>query len=340
MYVGAGVSSGDEIICPAYTFYATVTPLFFIGALPILCDCDDSGNMDLAKIQSLITSKTKGIVVTHMWGVPAKIDEIRRICDKYKLMLFEDCSHAHGAKYNGYFVGKKSDASVWSLQGQKILTGGEGGILLTDNKNIYDRALLLGHYNKRCKQEIFEKSVLYKYAVTGMGLKFRSHPLAIAVANEQFNNLDVWLTQKRYFADLFNKRLSKLPGIRIPKVDLESEPSWYAYVLQYVPEELDNLPIDKFYDALIAEGCSELDRPGSTCPLNTLSLFQNPSELFPYYKGIDRVKYKEGDFPVAENFYENALKLPVWVNKEDIKIVEKYIEAIEKVINNYKQLIK
>ena len=105
MFVAADFKEGDEVICPAYTFFATVTPLLFTGAKPVLCDCDVNGNIDPQEIEKKITSKTKGVVITHMWGIPCQMDAITKICKKYKLLLLEDCSHAHGARYDGKTAG-------------------------------------------------------------------------------------------------------------------------------------------------------------------------------------------------------------------------------------------
>jgi len=337
MYVGADLKEGDEVICPAYTFFATVTPLFFTGAVPVLADCRDDGNIDPQDIERKITDNTKAIVVTHMWGIPCDMDPIVEIAKKHDLMLFEDASHAHGATYKGKKVGTFGDASAFSLQAQKTLTGGEGGILLTDNDEIFYRALLLGHYNKRCKKEIPTNYPLYQYAVTGMGLKLRIHPIAAAIANEQFDNLESVLEGRRKFARKMIKELKDLPGIKVPEVPEDIEPSWYAFVLQYKPEELGGLPIEKFYEALYAEGCIEIDRPGSTCPLNYHPLFQNPELLFSRYKG--KISYKKGDFPNAERFHEHSLKLPVWHDPKDKEIVDSYIKAFKKVIENYHEVL-
>ena len=337
MYIGANIKPGDEVICPAYTFFATVTPLFSIGAKPVLCDSDKSGNIDPNKIEKLITKKTKGIVITHMWGIPCEMNKIVSICKKYNLLLFEDCSHAHGATYKNKLVGTFGDVAAWSLQGQKIITGGEGGILLTNDKEIYYKSLLFGQYNKRCKQEIPAKHPLYKYSTTGMGLKLRSHPLAIAIAYEQFQLLEKWLKQKRSFAKKMINKLESLPGIYPPKVDKTTNPSWYAFLFRYKKEELGNISIEIFFNAIQAEGCLEADRPGSTCPLNLLPLFQTPSKLFPNYS--DKDFYKKGDFPVAENFFQNTIKLPVWPFSKDEKLIDKYLEAIIKVVKNYKDLL-
>lgn len=338
MFQAIGIKAGDEVICPAYTFYATATPLYSLGAIPVLCDSDETGNIDPDKIESLVTDKTRAVIVTHMWGIPVRQDEVAAICKAHGLRFLEDCSHAHGATYRGNKVGSISDAAAWSLQGQKIITGGEGGIVLTDDPEIYARLNMAGQYNKRCKQEIPSEHWLQEFAVTGMGLKLRAHPLAIAMAMEQFGHLDGWLSEKRRYAALFNQRLSQLPGIRVPTLPEGADPAWYAYVFHY--QGLPGVSVDRFFQALQAEGAREADMPGSTCPLNHLPLVQRPWELFPSYARRKRQtrRYKVGDFPAAELFFEGAIKLPVWVRPQDELMVESYIEAIEKVVLNSHQL--
>lgn len=336
MFVAARFGEGDEVICPAYTFFATVTPLLSTGAKPILCDCDESGNIDPREIIKKINKNTKGIIVTHMWGVPCKMDEIVSICKKNKLLLLEDCSHAHGARYKDKLVGSFGDLSAWSLQGPKNITGGEGGILTTNNSDFYYKAMLLGHYNKRCKQEIPKDHPLYKYAITGMGLKYRAHPLAISIAFKTFKELNKNLEYRKKTAKEFINKFSNTISVVGFSPNLSS--SWYALIFKYKPEKLNGLSIDKFFEALQAEGLVEVDRPGSTSPLNLLPLFQNPSELFPVYKKYPFF-YKPGDFPVAEKFYESIIKIPVWANSKDKNIVKLYIKGIEKVIKNHKDLL-
>ena len=137
MFAGSGLNEGDEVIVPAYTFYASATPLFFTGSIPVLADCRKDGNIDPRYVESKISKNTKGIAVTHMWGLPCDMESIEKLARKFNLMLFEDASHAHGAKYRGRKIGTFGNASAFSLQAQKILTGGEGGILLTDNDEIF-----------------------------------------------------------------------------------------------------------------------------------------------------------------------------------------------------------
>lgn len=338
MFVAAGFRDGDEVICPAYTFFATVTPLLFTGAKPILCDCDANGNIDPKEIEKKITSKTKGVVITHMWGIPCQMDKIVEICKKHKLLLLEDCSHAHGARYNGKAVGSFGDMAAWSLQGPKNVSGGEGGILATDNEEFYYRALLLGHYNKRCKQEIPSTHPLYRYATTGMGLKYRAHPLAITLAFETFKKLDTYLSTRDKFAKRIITAFENIQGLIPPQITDNIQPSWYSLVFQYKSKTFQGLPIEKFFEALQGEGLLEADRPGSTSPLNLLPLFQNPNELFPAYKN-NIFSYSPGEFPRAEKFYQNAIKFPVWAEQKNARTVASYIRGIKKVINNYQQLL-
>jgi len=338
MFVAAGFHDGDEVICPAYTFFATVTPLLFTGAKPVLCDCDENGNIDPNEIEKRITSRTKGVIITHMWGIPCQMDKIVEICKKHKLLLLEDCSHAHGARYKNQVVGSFGDMAAWSLQGPKNVSGGEGGILATSNEEFYYRALLLGYYNKRCKQEIPREHLLYHYSTTGMGLKYRAHPLAVALAFETFRKLDTHLAIRDKFARRIINAVKNIPGLAPPQITDQIQPSWYALIFQYRPEKFRGLSIENFFEALQAEGLLEADRPGSTSPLNLLSLFQAPAELFPIYKN-NSFSYTKGDFPRAEKFYENAIKFPVWAEQKYASVVASYIRGIQKVSNNYQQLL-
>jgi perosamine synthetase len=332
--VACNFKKGDEVICPAYTFYATVTPIFQTSATPVLCDSKEDGNIDPNKIEALITHKTKAVMITHMWGIPCDMKKITNICKKHGIFLIEDCSHAHGAKIGKKHVGTFGDIAIFSLQGQKIITGGEGGIIITNNKNLYDRALLFGHYNKRCKQEIGVSSPYYGYVVTGFGLKLRAHPLAIAIADEQFNHLDQWLKAKDKNANYLTSLLKGIKGIKTPNIDGKLYPSWYAYTIQFEDGCFD-ISTDDICKELIENGLLDADKPGSTCPLNMLKLFQDPSSLYPEYK--NKVKYKIGDFPNAEKFFNQTIKLPIdiYENKKYKAVLKEYAQIIRKVTEKH-----
>jgi len=196
---------------------------------------------------------------------------------------------------------------------------------------------MLGHYNKRCKKEIDASNYLSSFAVTGMGLKFRIHPIAAAISDEQFDKLDYYLKQRRKIASQMIEELRGLPGIVCPIHSSNIEHGWSAFIIKYKKDQLNNLSIEKFYQALLEEGCKEIDRPNSTCPLNYHALFQRTSDLFPNLKNFP--KYGKGDFPKAEDFHDNILKMPVWHDPAGGEIASLYIKAIKKVINNHRELL-
>lgn len=334
LFDSIGLKKGDEIICPIYTFFATISPIFQTGAKPVFVDCDDTGNIDYSKIEEKINKKTKAIIVTHMWGYPCKMDKIQEIANKYNIYLLEDCSHAHGGSYKGKKLGEWGDAAAFSLQGNKIITGGEGGIIITNNKYIYKNCIMLGHYNKRCKQELSKNSIDYKYAITGKGLKLRAHPLAIRIAYEMFKKIDEINSMKLKMVSIIENTISKIDGIELNKGYDYSNNSYYALIFKYDSKKFNGLSIEEFLKALHAEGGVEFDKPGSTCPLNRLELFKNPEYLYPDYCKIFN---DNENFNKADEFYENSFKLPVWYNEEDIKIVLKYCDILEKVTKYYRK---
>ncbi|GAB2710494.1 hypothetical protein GCM10027089_37690 [Nocardia thraciensis] len=224
------------------------------------------------------------------------------------------------------------------MNGPKPLSAGEGGFVLTNDDEVYYRVLLHGQYNKRCRNEIPREHPLYRYAVTGTGLKHRIHPLAASLARNQLPNLEDYLSGRATVARYLCDQLSDLPGITTPEVPNEVRPSWYGLILRYRSDELGGLPIQRFYDALHAEGCREVDRPGSTCPLNLLPLFQDPEPLLPAYTGT--LTYTPGEFPEAENMHATTLKLPVWHREEDMPLIDSYIEAFRKVSDQYRDQLK
>lgn len=329
LYEGLNLQPGDEVICPAYTFFATVSPIIYTGATPVFCDCDQHGNICPLEIERKITNKTKAVMITHMWGIPCNMDSINMICQQNNIHLLEDCSHAHGAKYKGKTVGSFGTGAAWSLQGQKIISGGEGGILLTNSKDIFSRALLQGHYNKRCKQEISKNDPLYKFATTGIGQKFRAHPIAIAIALQQFKLIDKYRKQRNEFASKIINSLSEYDFLKMPNIT-NREPSWYAFVMQY-DETKTKISRKKFVECLQAEGLIEIDMPGSTGPIHNLPLFTQSNVIMPrLYK--DNNSCNE-EYPNAAKYYNSAIKMPIWARKQDEAVVNSYIKGLAKVAN-------
>lgn len=321
-----------EAIFPVYTFHATVSPAISVGIKPIFCDCTPEGNIDPNEIKKKITDRTGAIVITHMWGIPCDMDEIVKIAKERKLYLVEDCSHAHGAKYKGQLVGTFGDVAAWSLQGQKIITGGEAGILVTDNREIYSHAILHGQYNKRVLQEFPESEPLRNFYLTGSGYKNRITTQAAAMANDGLEHLDEWLKYKRHYAAEIIKQLQDIPFLKMPDLT-DKEPAWYAFVMQFVPEYAA-VDVASFYKKLQEVGLEQVDRPNSTRPLHREPLYTHPETLWPWVwsPGEMRDRTPETDtYPNAQRFYDNALKLPMWATPDDSAVVEKYIDGFKHV---------
>ena len=331
LYDSINLKPGDEVICPIYSFFATVSPIYQTGAIPVFVDCDETGNMDWTKIEKKITPNTKAIMVVHIWGYPARMDKIREIADKYELYLFEDCSHAHGGEYKGKKLGEWGDAAAFSIQGNKIITGGEGGILITSDYSIYKNALLLGHYNKRCKQEIKKSSTDYLYAETGKGLKLRAHPIAIRIANYMFNHLDEYNTYKNCYAEMIMECINTIDGLDFVHPYDESKCSYYAFIIKFDTSKF-KVTREEFVNALHKEGCEEFDIPTSTAPLNHFKLFNNPEYFFKSYQSKPLQTFKN-----AEKFYNEIIKLPMWYTPDDWLVVYKYSEALKKVAKAYRR---
>jgi len=331
MFDAIGICPGDEILCPVYTFHAAVSPMMSLGAVPIFCDCDDFGNISYDEIVAKTTDKTRAIVVTHMWGDPvADIQKIKAFAEQNDLKLLEDCSHAHGSAIFDQMVGSFGDAAAWSLQGQKTITGGEGGILLTDNKDIFEQSLLHGHYNKRPKKQISETDPLYQFFLTGKGLKLRAHPIAIAMALHGLHGLDALLEVRKRHAALL---CSAFEGCNYcqPHYNHEARQSFYALKLKYDHRAApDGLTKSEFVKILHAEGLVEFDIPGSTGLLNEIPLFLRPDRLFPGLYG-DALTPQSG-FQNAIKFTEGFIKLPVWSFPDEEPKVRTYFEGICKVL--------
>jgi perosamine synthetase len=309
MYYGASIGYGDEVIVPAYTFFATASPLFLLGAVPILVDCDESGNINPEKIPEKINDRTKAIVITHMWGIPGQMDRLAEIAREYGLLLLEDASHAHGATYNNQVIGSFSDGAAWSLQGKKLLTAGEGGFFATKHQKFFERAVLLGHFNKRAKKEVFLPEFV-DFTVTGLGGNLRMHPLGAAILRPQLHNFPEQLRQRREVAQMLTETINDIDGLSNVPVASNVNPAWYAFNF-FFDKDMFRVTREEFVKLLVAEGGFEFDIPGSTCPLNRHPLFTRPSDVLPAYKGLQD-RFEAGHYPAAEAFHGSIIKLPTW----------------------------
>ncbi|MFI7544705.1 DegT/DnrJ/EryC1/StrS family aminotransferase [Actinoplanes sp. NPDC049599] len=332
-FYGIGLGPGDEVLCPTYTFFATAAPLFQLGALPVLVDSLPDGSFDVTAAAALVTERTKAMVITHMWGLPGHMDAIVEFAAAHGLDLVEDCSHAHGARYRGRLVGTFGAAGAWSLQTQKLVAAGEGGVLSTRRRDVYDRAQLLGHFNKRAMKEMDPAGPLYDYASTGIGLKYRAHPLGIAFAVGQIEELDGWVRGKQPYAARIADCFGRLPGVTpLTMSDPERVSAHYALLFDVDPELLPG-GRDWLVRACNAEGIDDVDIPKATSPLHTLHLFQRPiSPVTTYDRDCIRT-----DFPVADALASRTFKIsvpcgPSGFEDEDERYYQAVLRTVDKLV--------
>src|SRR3989304_10221332 len=159
-----GIKEDDEVLVPSYTFHSSIFPVIAIGAKPIFVDIDETTlTMDAEDLRKKTTDKTRCIVVVHLWGNSAEMDKICAIAKEHNLKIIEDCSHAHGTAWKGKKVGSIGDIGCFSLQGKKPISAGEGGIAVTNDRHLYERMSLYGHFG-RIKEEL--QHTQYKFLLT------------------------------------------------------------------------------------------------------------------------------------------------------------------------------
>lgn len=332
-YFALGLEPGDEVIAPTFGFLSTVMPLFVVNAVPVLVDCEpDTGNIDPAAIEAAITPRTKAVVVTHLNGHACAMGPIVEVCRRRGLALVEDASHAHGATHDGTRVGSFGDVSVFSLQGAKLTAAGQGGLLLTSDRHLFERAVLLGHFRNRAFDDV-SIPANRPWATTGYGLNYRMHPLAAALARRQFEDLEAYLDGREANLGLLSKGLAGIAGVEPPaRRPYATRHSWFNYKPLYDAGALDGLDRRLYLAALRAEGAPVGD--SESIPLHNEPLFQTTDDgSRTYGRHPNRRVYRDGDLPGAESYAERALRVPTYTDPRPV-LMEQIAEAFAKVAAN------
>ena len=329
-FFGLGLEAGDEVIAPTFTFLSTVMPLFVVNAVPVLVDCEpDTGNIDPAVIEAAITPRTKAVVIVHINGHACDMEPIVDLCRRRNLRLVEDASHAHGATWDDVKVGSFGDVSVFSLQGAKLTAAGQGGLMLTADREIFERAVLLGHFRNRSFDDVASDE--YRdFGTTGYGLNYRMHPLAAALARRQFEDLDAYIDGREANLGLLSEGLATVAGVDPPaRRGYATRHPWFNYKPLYDADALDGLDRGLFIRALQAEGAPVGD--STSVPLHCEHLFQvGDDRSRTYGRHANRRVYAAGDLPNAETYSERALRIPTYTEPRT-RLITQIVEAFEKV---------
>jgi len=312
-FFGVGVGPGDEVICPDYTWICSVSPALFLGARPVLCEsAPGSFLMDPEDVRRRITPRTKAIIVVHLWGWVCDMDAIMKISQETGIAVIEDCSHAHGAMYKGKPVGSIGHVGAWSLQGSKPVSAGEGGILATNDPEIFDRACLVGQVNRIVGMDLAQDKYRYLQPL-GTGMKFRAHPLAIGIASVQLNKLSALNARRGRYVEEVEAGLAEVPGLKpIPTSAGSQRGGYYGFPVRYVAEEVSGASTAKMIEAINRAGVPA--NPSLYALLHRLPLFAQGFDLFTGNRGPlagDYPGYKEGDLPITEKMVSELIFLPV-----------------------------
>ncbi|MHB1294976.1 MAG: DegT/DnrJ/EryC1/StrS family aminotransferase [Anaerolineae bacterium] len=342
---GLGIGHGDEIICPSITYWASCAPVYALGGTVVFADIDpETLCIDPHDIERRITPRTKAIVAVHYQAYPADMDAILEIARRHGLAVLEDGSHAHGALYKGHMVGTLGDASAFSLMSGKSLACGEGGMLLTNDQRVYERAVAFGHYERAGALTL--PDVAAGAGLPWGGAKYRMHQLTSAMAREQLRRYPEQMAEIDRAMTCFWDLLEGVPGVRAhrpPKGSGLTMGGWYAASGHYRPEELGGLSVGRFCQAVAAEGvpCT----PGCNGALHLHPLFNDldlyhqgrPTRIANLPEGTD-IRQEPGSLPVAEGIQARVFAAP-WFKHFRPEAIAEYAQAFRKVVAHYADLL-
>lgn len=325
-YFAVGVGPGDEVIVPTYTWHATITPVLHCAATPVFCDMN-ANTLTIAPddIERRITPRTKAVCVVHVFGNVCDMDRIVAITRRHKLALIEDCSHAPGAKWKGQAVGSFGAVGCFSLQGAKAVSGGEAGVATTNDPELFDRMVLLGHFGRK---KIGSNKEIAGVGDMSLGIKYRPHAWAIAMANVELERLpELNRLRSRNYA-LLNDRLRACPGIEVIDPLPGAERAGYLeFKFKFSKDVLRRTSRQALIQAMQANGCPvEADRYSEfnytygllhTAPLFTTfdlhaigGCFHDPTLA----RDEERKLRRAPSLPVAENVAQRLFSIPAYAD--------------------------
>ncbi|MCC6796906.1 MAG: DegT/DnrJ/EryC1/StrS family aminotransferase [Candidatus Hydrogenedentes bacterium] len=345
-YFAVGVGPGTEVIVPSYTWHASVTPVLHCAGTPVFADIDPATlTIDPMDIERKISDRTRAICVVHTWGNVADMDRIMAIARARGIAVIEDASHAHGAMYKGRPVGSIGDIGCFSLQGVKAVSGGEAGVATTNDPNLFDRMVLLGHFGRGPKAE--GNRTFDTLGDMSLGAKYRPHAFAVALATSQLGRLqDLNQKRSRNYA-ILNDRLRNGDGIEIvePREGC-TRGGYLEFKFKVARDVLNRVSLDRIEAALNAEGAPfQKDRYSS---MNFTYGLLHQAPLFTSFDRrslggcfYDTKSYngplESASLPVTEDVCTRLLSTYAFVDVEDAYL-HQLADAFEKVLANISAL--
>lgn len=307
--IAAGIKEGDEVITSPFSFIASANVCLYVGAKPVFVDIDPiTYNMDPKKIEAKINKKTKAILVVHIFGQSSDMGPIMKIAQKYKLKIIEDACESILATHKGKKVGTFGESAVFAFYPNKQMTTGEGGMIVTNNKKIYELCCSLRNQGRSPNMQWLD----HKY----LGYNYRMDEMSAALGIAQLEKLDFMVEQRQKICLSYSKYFNKHPNlVQIPETIKGNIHTWFVYVLRIKNAKIKRDDIMKgLYNIGIA-----------TKP------YLPSIHLFDFYR--KKFKYRLGDFPISEAVSRSAIALPLYIGlkAQDIKYIsDKVVDIIKK----------
>ncbi|MBN2374032.1 UDP-4-amino-4,6-dideoxy-N-acetyl-beta-L-altrosamine transaminase [bacterium] len=316
-----GIGPGDEVIVPPMTFAATANAVLFQGGTPSFVDVEeDTLLIDTKKIEQRISKKTKAIVAVDYAGQPCDYDVLQDIVKRYNLKLIADACHSLGGKYKVQKVGTLADLTVFSFHPVKHITTGEGGMIVTDDKDLANRLRIFRNHGITTDHRQRESQGSWFYEMVDLGYNYRITDFQCALGISQLHKLTGWVSRRQEIANIYDEAFASISAVKpLSKKDYVS----HAYHLYVVRLDLDQLRVDRaaIFSALRAEGLG-------------VNVHYIPVHLHPFYRR--RFNTTPGLCPVAETAYEQIISLPIFpvMSNSDVDAV---ITAVRNIMEKYTQ---
>lgn len=289
----AGIQAGDEVITTPLTFAASSNCVLYCGGTPVFADVDPKTyNIDPEDIRRKITDKTKAIIAVHLAGQPCDMDEIHKIAKEHDLLVIEDGAHALGSVYKGKKVGTLSDMTTFSFHPVKPITTGEGGMIVTDNEEFYQKMMLFrSHGITRDENLMTRNDGSWFYQQLDLGYNYRITDIQCALGCSQMKKLDRFLARRKEIVARYNEAFADCENIITPYQLPETESGWHLYIVQ-----VKNCDRREVFEALREQGIA-------------VNVHYIPVYMHPYYQEHG---YKDVHCKNAEEVYSHIISLPLY----------------------------
>lgn len=313
--LAAGIAEGHEVITSPITFAASANCVLYCGGTPVFADIDaESYNISPREIETKITERTKAIIPVDYTGQPCDMDEIMRIAKEHELLVIEDAAHALGASYKGKKIGSIADMTCFSFHPVKPITTGEGGMVVTDSEELYQRLILFrSHGITRDEALMTEQQGDWYYQQIELGYNYRITDISCALGLRQMDKLDAFIDRRREIAERYNRAFADIRGIKTPTLSEGSLSGWHLYMLQVM-----NTDRRKLFEHLRSAGIG-------------VNVHYIPVYKHPYYQ---KHGYADCCCPRAEEFYGRIISLPIFpllTKEQQDYVIEQVLEGVKEV---------